>query len=358
MSIENPNKQRVVKILRIIMPIVGIMIGVIIAPLDLLPAWIAPLPDTVQEQVDRSVEQGLDGVIVYVDQAGEEPVFYTAGVQNKRSQEPIDPNSYFKIASIHKLYIATAIAKLDSAGSLSVDDTLSKHMPELEGRIEYADQITIRMLVQHRSGIPNYTDDSEFDWLTPLPDGDSVLDLVLDDPADFEPDTEYRYSNTNYFLLERIIDKVLGYSHRQYVYDEVLAPIGLTNTFFSINDVDLDDLVSGYLYEDDEDLKYLDQGMVATAADVGTFLRALNDGTLLNDDEQAIYSSLYEYGHDGWMPGYHSMARYHADIDTVVVQFASTVGGETWGTANIIGGKATALSNIVYSRILRILRKQ
>lgn len=351
-------KDKIVRILRIVMPLVGIMIGVIIAPLDLLPAWIAPLPDTVQEQVDKSVDQGLDGVIVYVDQAGKEPAFYTAGVQNKLTQAPIDPNAYFKIGSIHKLYIATAIAKLDSAGTLSVDDTLAKHMPELEGRIEYADQITIRMMVQHRSGIPNFTDDSEFDWLTPLPDGDAVLALVLDDPADFEPDTEYRYSNTNYFLLERIIDKVLGYSHQQYVYDEVLAPIGLTHTFFSIDEVDLDDLVSGYLYEDDEDLKNLDQGMVATASDVGAFVRALNDGTLLNDDEQTIYSALYEYGHDGWVPGYHSMAHYYADIDTVVVQFASTVGGETWGTANVVGGKATGFSSISYNRIVRILHRR
>ena len=76
-------KNHIIRILRMIMPVVGIMIGVIIAPLDLLPAWIAPLPDTVQEQVDISVEQGLDGVIVYVDQAGKEPVFYTAGVQSK-----------------------------------------------------------------------------------------------------------------------------------------------------------------------------------------------------------------------------------------------------------------------------------
>ena len=350
-------KDRIVRILRIIIPIIGIMVGVIIAPLYLLPAWIAPLPDTVQEQVDRSVEQGLDGVIVYVDQAGKEPAFYTAGVQNKLSQEPIDPNSYFKIGSIHKLYIATAIAKLDNAGILSVDDTLSKHMTELEGRIEYADQITIRMMVQHRSGIPNFTDDNEFDWLAPFPNDDAILALVLDDPADFEPDTKYRYSNTNYFLLERIIDKVLGYSHQQYIYDEVLAPIGLTNTFFSIDEVEFDDVISGYWYEYDDDLRFLGGSMVATAKDVGAFVRALNDDSLLNDDEQAIYSSLYEYGHDGWVPGYHSMAHYHADIDTVVVQFASTVGGETWGTANVVGGKMTAISNISYGRIVRILKK-
>ena len=97
--------------------------------------------------------------------------------------------------------------------------------------------------------------------------------------------------------------------------------------------------------------------MMVFLQDVGIFLRALNDGSLLNDDEQAIYSSIYEYEHTGWVPGYHSIARYHEDIDTVVVQFVSTTGGETWGTANVIGGKATAVSNIIYNRIVRILHQ-
>lgn len=98
--------------------------------------------------------------------------------------------------------------------------------------------------------------------------------------------------------------------------------------------------------------------MIATAQDVGIFLRALNDGTVLNADEQANYSSLYEYEHTGWAPGYYSVARYHADMDTVVVQFVSTTDGETWGTAEIIGGKASGISNIIYNRIVRILNKR
>ncbi len=354
---ENLNKTRIVRILRIIGPIIGLITILVIPPLDLVPPLIAPLPDTVQEQVDEAIDYGLDGIIVYVDQAGKEPVFYSAGWKNKLTQEPADPHAFFKIGSIHKLYIATAVAKLVSEGSLSLEGTLADYLPELVGRIEYADQITLRMLVQHRSGIPNFTDDSEFDWFTPLTDEEKALDLVLDDPADFKPDTDYSYSNTNYLLLGRILDRVLGYSHHQYVYNEILAPLGLTHTFFTLDEVAYDDVVSGYWYEYDDDLRFLEGSMIATAEDVGIFLRALNDGSLLNDDEQAIYSSIYEYDHDGWVPGYHSMARYHEDIDTVVVQFVNTTGGETWGMANIIGGKATAVSTIIYNRIVRILRR-
>lgn len=351
-------KDRIVRILRIIMPIVAIVITIVIAPLDLVPSWIAPLPATVQEQVDNAIDQGLDGIIVYVDQAGKNPAFYTAGWKNKLTQVPADPHALFKIGSIHKLYIATAVAKLVNSGSLSLEDTLADHMPELVGRVDYADQITLRMMVQHRSGIPNFTDDNEFDWFTPRADEDEILELILDDPADFEPDARYSYSNTNYFLIGRILDKVLGYSHHQYVYREILAPLGLTNTYFTLDEVEFEDVVSGYWYEYDDDLRYLGGSMIATAQDVGLFLRALNDGSLLNDDEQAIYSSIYEYEHTGWVPGYHSIARYHDDIDTVVVQFVSTTGGDTWGTANVIGGKTTGISNIIYNRIVRILHRQ
>jgi CubicO group peptidase (beta-lactamase class C family) len=344
------------------MPIVAIISIIVIAPLDLVPPWIAPLPDTVQEQVDDAVDQGLDGIIVYVDQAGEDPAFYTAGWKNKLTQEPADPDALFRIGSITKLYIATAVAKLASNENLSLDDTLADYLPDLAGRIEYAHQITLRMMVQHRSGIPNFTDDEAWDWFTSQTDINKALELVLDEPADFEPDARYSYSNTNYLLIGRILDNVLGYSHHQYIEEEIVAPLGLTNTYSLLSQVEYDDVVSGYWYEYDDDLRQLHHvipggSMIATAQDVGLFLRALNDGSLLNDDEQAIYAAIYEYEHGGWVPGYHSMARYHEDIDTVVIQFVSTTGGDTWGTANIIGGKATGISNIIYHRIVRILHR-
>ncbi len=359
---ENLNKSRIVRILRIIGPLIGLITIIVIPPLDLLPAWIAPLPDTVQEQVDEAIGYGLDGIIVYVDQAGEAPQFYAAGWKNKLTQEPADPHALFRIGSISKLYIATTVAKLASNGSLSLDKTLADYLPDLADRIENADQITLRMMVQHRSGIPNFTDAAGWNWFASQTDIDEALELVLDEPADFEPDARYSYSNTNYLLIGRILDNTLGYSHHQYIEEEILAPLGLTHTVSLLSQVQYDDVVSGYWYEYDDDLRQLDHvipggSMIATAEDVGIFLRALNDGSLLNDDEQAIYASIYEYEHTGWVPGYYSIARYYEDIDTVVVQFVNTTGGETWGTANVVGGKATAISNIIYNRIVRILRR-
>ena len=340
------------------MPLVAVISTVVIAPLDLVWEMLPPLPDTVQEQVNDAVDRGLDGIVVYVDQPGKAPAFYSAGWKDKLTREPADPQALFKIGSIHKLYVATTVAKLVGAGTLSLDDTLADHLPDLVGRVEYADQITLRMMVQHRSGIPNFTDHAAWDWFVPQTDEDKILDLVLDAPADSKPDARYRYSNTNYLLLGRILDKMLGFSHHQYVYSEILAPLGLTNTYFTLDEVAFEDVVSGYWYGYDDDLRYLGGSMIATAQDVGMFLRALNDGSLLSEDEQAIYTSIYEYEHTGWVPGYYSIARYHEDIDAVVVQFVSTTGGDTWGLSNVIGGKATAISNIIYNRIVRILHRQ
>lgn len=64
--------------------------------------------------------------------------------------------------------------------------------------------------------------------------------------------------------------------------------------------------------------------MIATAEDVAIFLRALIDGTLFSEQEQEIYSSVYVYEHTGWVSGYTSIARYHEDIDAVIVQFINT----------------------------------
>jgi len=343
-------KKTIQKLLKIIMPVIAIVSVVIFPPWDIVWAWLPPLPDTIQEQVDDAIEHRLDGIIVYVDQSGKAPEYYTAGWKNRENQVPADPQSLFKIASISKLYIAAAAAQLVNNQTLFLDKTLADYLPELVGRIENAGQITLRMLLQHRSGIPNFTDDPDFPWFDLPSELSEYLEFALDKPADFKPNSRYRYSNTNYLLIGNILDKALEYSHHDYIDEKILSPLGLTHTYHLFSEVDHpEEVVSGYITAYDGDLKelnYISPGgsMVATAEDVGIFLRALNDGTLFNEEEQAVYSSIYEYGHTGLLPGYQSIARYHKDIDGVVIQFVNTSGGNLW-----------TISEIVYNRIIRIL---
>jgi len=343
-------KKQTKQILRIVL-LIGTIISLFFVPWILVKAWILPIPDTVQEQINEAIGHGFDGIIVYVDQAGKSSELYTAGWHDRKSKIPAYPQAFFKIASISKLYLAVAVAKLVNDKHLSLYKTLAEYLPELVGRIENADKITLKMMVQHRSGIPNYTDYPGFWENDSSISNEASLNLVLDKPADFNPDKKYSYSNTNYLLIGEILDKTLGYSHHQYIKREILIPLELNNTFSVLSEVNLDDVMSGYNIGYDGDLKYNDfinpaGSMVATAQDVGKFLRALNDGSLLNDNEQDIYSSIYEYEHTGLLPGYSSIARYHKEIDAVVIQFVNTSGGYSWN-----------LSEIVYNRIIKILER-
>jgi len=343
--------KRLIWILRLIVAVVAIGCTAAFVPWDAAWVYFAPLPDTVQEQVEAAPRYGMDGIIVYVDQAGRKPAFYAAGWKDRQAKVAADPHALFKIGSISKLHIAVAAAKLVRAKRLSLDGTLAHYLPELAGRIENADKITLRMMLRHRSGIANFTDDRRFRWDKAV-NATEVLNLVLDKPAEFEPDSRYSYSNTNYLLIGKILDKTLGYSHQDYIKAEILAPLGLTHTYSLLSEVDAADVVSGYVVGYDGDMKPLDYvipggSIVATAQDVGIFVRALNDGSLLNDEEQAIYSSIYVYEHTGLLPGYQSIARYQRDIDTVVIQFTNTSGGNSW-----------MKSEAIFSRIVRILRRQ
>jgi len=298
--------------------LIGTVVSLLFVPWILVKAWILPLPDTVQEQVEEAIGYGFDGMIVYVDQAGKQPQFYTGGWKDREKKIPADPKSLFKIASISKLYTAVAATKFVKEKRLSFDKTLADYLPELNERIENADEITLKMMIQHRSGIPNFTDNPAF-WKNEEENGKNALDFALDLPASFKPDKGYEYSNTNYLLLRKILDKVLGYNHNEYIKEKILKPLELKNTFFSINDVDLAYVMSGYYVGIEEDFKARDFGMLATAEDVGIFLRALNNGSVFEEGEQEIYP--YEYNHGGLVIGYQSLAEYHKDIDAVVVQF-------------------------------------
>lgn len=317
-------------------------------PWLLVKAWILPLPDTIQEQLDEAIGHGFDGMIVYVDQAGQSPQYFASGWHNRDTKTPANPHALFKIASISKLYGAVAVTKLVSDGRLSLDKTLADYLPELVGSIENADKITLRLMIQHRSGIPNFTDAPGF-WASPTETFEESLALIQNQPANFEPGEDYEYCNTNYLLINKIMDDELGYPNFQFIQEEILTPLSLNHTYASLNEVDIDDVMSGYHEGYPYDLKENDHGMHATAEDVGIFLRALNDGSIFGPGEQEIYASIYEFEHGGWVPGYQSFAEYDKDIDAVVIAFYSTTDPKLYNWN---------LSEIINNRIVKILKRQ
>lgn len=328
--------------------IVGTAISFYFIPWPIIWAWLPPVPDTIQEQVDEAIEHGFDGMMVYVDQAGKEPAFYAGGWKNRAEKIPAGPGTLFKIASVDKLYKAISIVKLANQKKLALDGTLAEYFPDLEDKIANADKITVKMMVQHRSGLPNFTDIPNF-WSNPTDNAEEALALIFGLPAEFEPGKKYMYCNTNYLLLTMLIEKASGVGSFDFIKENILQPLQLENTYASIRDIDMDALMSGYYVGIEEDIKTTDYGsMIATAEDVGLFIRALNDGSVFVEGEQEIYASLYEMGHGGLIPGYMTYAYYHPDIDAVVVQMVNTTdfNGYEWN-----------IHQIVYNRIVKILRK-
>lgn len=321
-------------------------------PWTFLWAWLMPLPNSIQQQVDQVHNYELDGIVVYIDRPNIESELYAAGWKNREQKIPADPNALFKIGSISKLYIAVAASKLIAEQKLSLDTTLAEFFPEYSDRVVGANNISLEMLINHTSGLSNYTDHPDYPWSDLYKHTDEVMALIVDQPEVFKPGTRYGYSNTNYYFLGRILDNALGYSHHQYIRTHIVQALGLSQTYSLLSEVDPEQLTSGYFIGYEPDLKYNNHvhaggSMIATASDVGTFIRALNDGSLLNELEQAIYNQLYPLGHTGSLPGYSSQAWYHPEIDTVVVQLVNTGGGMSW-----------SYTELMYSRIVAIVEQQ
>jgi len=150
-------------------------------------------------------------------------------------------------------------------------------------------------------------------------------------------------------LINKIMDNELGYDNFKFIQEEILSPLNLTHTFGSLHDINMDDVMSGYHVGHPFDLKADEHGMLATAEDVGIFLRALNDGSLFEPGEQEIYSSIYKYEHAGWVPGYQSFAEYHEDLDAITVEFYSTTDPKLYNWN---------LSEIINNRVGKILKRQ
>lgn len=334
------------KIFVLIMIVASVISLVFFVPWSHITGTLAPLSDSVQEEIDNN--DAFEGIIVYISQEGKSKT-YAAGYHNREKKIPAQTDALFKIASITKLYVAVATSKLVDEGVLSLDDSVADILPEYKDTIDNSDQITIEQLLRHRSGIPNYTDHN-FDWDNPPFSNEACLSLILNMPADFEPDKKYAYSNTNYLLLGMLIDEVLGYSYMTYIDQTIIDPLMLTSTNHLLDDIDMDRLMSGYVVGYEPDIKEINfrspaGSMLASAEDVGVFIRALNDGSLLSESEQDIYSSVYEYGHTGFLPGYQSIARYDKNTDTVIVLFGNTSEGGKWGGIEVLYNRIRKVVN-------------
>ena len=136
----------------------------------------------------------------------------------------------FAIGSVSKEFTAAAILLLVDRGKLSLDDTVSKYLPELTG----AKQITIRELLSHTSGYRDYFLQEYIPAPMQRPTSvDAILRTWAERPLDFPPGEEWQYSGTNYVIAGRIVEKVTGEPYEKFLADDVLRPIGISDETFA-----------------------------------------------------------------------------------------------------------------------------
>jgi D-alanyl-D-alanine carboxypeptidase len=155
-------------------------------------------------------------------------LFKAYGLADRQANRAATPTTVYEIGSLTKQFTASAILRLVEQGKLKLDDDIGQYVPRfpLQGH-----HVTIRNLLNHTSGIRNYTATPAWrpHWADDL-SPDSVPGFVANDKFDFEPGTKASYSNTGYHLLGMIIEKVTGMTYATYLQQQFFGPLGLTQT--------------------------------------------------------------------------------------------------------------------------------
>ncbi|MCB1844286.1 MAG: beta-lactamase family protein [Halioglobus sp.] len=171
--------------------------------------------------------ENLPGASVMVIRNGERVLVRSYGMANLEEGTPVRPETNFRLASVTKQFTASSIMLLVERGELSLDDTLTE---SFAGFPAYGNNISLRHLLQHNSGLIDYEDMIADDYEGQVSDRDALRMMYEVDKTWFRPGTQYRYSNTAYAMLAMLIEDKTGKSYAQFLQDNIFAPLGMDNT--------------------------------------------------------------------------------------------------------------------------------
>ncbi len=165
----------------------------------------------------------------------------TAGVADRESGRPRQPGDRFRIGSITKTFVATVVLQLEAEGRLDLDDPVARHLPGvLRGHGHDGRRTTVRQLLNHTSGVYDFTADPRFrhryvgpGFLSHRFDSHTARELVrtaMRHPPSFAPGTGWAYSNTNYVLAGMVVEAVTGHGYAREIEERLLRPLGLRRT--------------------------------------------------------------------------------------------------------------------------------
>ena len=230
-----------------------------------------------QRQLEKAVENayspGEPGAVVIVTR-GENTLLRTAiGVADLELDVALSPDMIFRTGSITKQFTAAAIMKLEDQGRLSVDDVITKHLPDYptQGRT-----VTIRHLLNHTSGISMAHMHTRQDVNT-----SELLGMFKDEPFMFEPGEQLQYSNNNYNILGVIIEKISGKSYADFLNEEFFEPLGMEDTSFDDYSQIIERRAKGYQGSGD-DIQNASFVSMSVPYAAGAVMSSLDDMVLWN----------------------------------------------------------------------------
>lgn len=223
------------------------------------------------------------------------------GMANMEWEIPNQPDTRFRIFSVTKQFTAALIMQLVDEGKIRLDSKVIDHLPDY--RKDTGSKVTIRQLLNHTSGIPEYKNVD----IMPNTAADFVKRFVNGD-LEFEPGSKYRYSNGGYSILGAIIEKITGKSYDTVLKDRILVPLGMTNSGFENNLTLIKRRASGYEKKPtgylnapwiDMRIPYAAGSIYSTVEDLYKWDQALHEGKVLSAESMRLMftPSLSDYGY-------------------------------------------------------------
>ncbi len=213
----------------------------LLATLTVLSVPLAGQASSFAETFDRTVrDDGVVGASYLLLEKGRITESHTVGMADEDAHQAVDQNTIFHWASVTKTFTAVAIMQLRDRGQLTLDDPIVKYVPELT-RVHSQDdaisRVTIRHLLSHTAGFQSptwpYTDDKPWQPFEPT-DWFQLVAMMPYQELAFAPGTKFQYSNPGFIYLARVIEALSGDPFQVYVQKNILAPLGMTRTYFNV----------------------------------------------------------------------------------------------------------------------------
>ncbi|EEL70234.1 serine hydrolase domain-containing protein [Bacillus mycoides] len=315
-----------------------------------------------KQVMQETVQLGTPGILAKTSNNGKTSS-YTAGVADLSTKKSIKSEYRFRIGSVTKTFTATTVLQLVGENRIQLDDPIEKWLPGLiQGNGYDGNQITIRQLLNHTSGIAEYLKSKDADIMNSKKTytAEEIVKIGLSLPPDFSPGKGWLYSNTGYVILGMLIEKITGNSYAEEIEKRIIEPLDLSNTFLPGNSpvIPGKNHARGYMKIDEtselKDMTYYNPSlansagdMISNADDLNKFFSFLLGGKLLKERELKEMLTTVPIEGKGVGDGY-GLGIYETKLPNGVSVWGhgGAIPGFTTFVGGVMGGKHTLAVNI------------